>query len=274
MYAPPSPEIQQINHLMLQVNGLLEEKRALLTKIRDLEAQVAGLTKGQSRVAPRMAHAVFCTQPLDHTCDACGKRVLALDDWLRCHECADYDLCRACFAKETTRHANGTHTFTDMGAMPAVVQKAEQRVELLKQTACKQHCDVCHKGLFPYQGGWFRCNECEDYNICGTCWPMWHPRHMSGVHTFTDMSTALRTGCGFPAIVTHPLWFNRRPYEKCICNGCGKQSTPICFFHCNECPQPGYDLCQACMVSTDLWRSHSSPQGPQHTFTNARYLFR
>ncbi|EPY15795.1 hypothetical protein STCU_11760 [Strigomonas culicis] len=133
-------------------------------------------------------------------------------------------------------------------------------------------CNGCRKPAYPNSAKWYRCNTCRNYDLCGTCWDKEYADHEGGRHTFTDMSTALRNTCGFPTIDDQKEWYGSAPYETCTCKGCGSTVSNHRFFHCNQCPQPGYDLCVECMVTKDLWHTHSGSSGAAHTFTNALHL--
>ncbi|EPY15689.1 hypothetical protein STCU_11832 [Strigomonas culicis] len=149
-----------------------------------------------------------------------------------------------------------------------VLNRPDAHTTAISTFACAM-CDGCGAQSYPNSSKWYRCNTCENYDLCGTCWASKHAEHQEGKHTFTDMSTVLRNTCGFPIIENQGEWYGSEPYETCTCNGCGSIVRNHRFYHCNECPRPGYDLCVECMITKDLWRTHSGPDGAAHTFTNA-----
>ena len=66
----------------------------------------------------------YSTCRLTHTCDGCRKPKLGAQDWFRCNQCPDFDMCLRCFVMTPGEH-DDSHDFTDMSAvLPG--QDAEQ----------------------------------------------------------------------------------------------------------------------------------------------------
>ncbi|EPY16144.1 hypothetical protein STCU_11526 [Strigomonas culicis] len=157
-----------------------------------------------------------------------------------------------------------------MGMLPHIFTLPERHSATLDQVASAL-CSTCGTHVYPHKGAWYCCNACFTVGLCGNCWNKEHDKHMRGRHTFTDMHALLPYMNGFPVIENKRDWFGKRPYASAVCDHC-KTDVGKRFFHCNHCTSPGYDLCEACMVGTDAWRTHGNGKGASHTFTNAHML--
>ena len=84
----------------------------------------------------------------------------------RCHECKDYDLCETCYLKNKSSH---NHVF-----------KVSVQPNTTVHTNVK--CDGC--GVSGFSGHRFKCNTCNDYDLCTGCYLNNHGIH---THSFTQI---------------------------------------------------------------------------------------
>lgn len=185
----------------------------------------------------------FCLKPgLRIQCDSCGKCDLSANDWHRCLDCADYDLCADCYGSRQTIHPEherwekNPHGFAQQqNAVPQPLRTLSVPVDHVPQTALSASldsddiqgsismsrpqivCDGCGKHpLAP--GDRNKCMSCPDYDLCSECHCRRHEVHPG-----------------------HIAW--KQP--GIFCDGCGKRDLASEDRHkCLDCLD--YDLCRDC----------------------------
>ncbi|XP_052285967.1 uncharacterized protein LOC127881852 isoform X3 [Dreissena polymorpha] len=115
------------------------------------------------------------------TCDVCTMSPI-VGTRLKCRECANYDMCSACFEDHRMVH-DLSHSFRQIETTGCVLHQAEATRTTSSQAVPKRihqtndgsgtphvgvRCDVCK--VSPIRGTRWRCSSCPDYDICSTCY--------------------------------------------------------------------------------------------------------
>ncbi|KAK4241012.1 next to BRCA1 gene 1 protein [Achaetomium macrosporum] len=109
------------------------------------------------------------------TCNCCVQEFLDAE-FVHCKDCPDYDLCKACFAKDRHGHHPG-HTFVP------VVESTTQEAEVVRRLSAGRGqlhpviCDGCDRRV---EGVRHKCLSCPDWDYCSECVvnaPFIHPGH-------------------------------------------------------------------------------------------------
>lgn len=242
--------------------ALSNQVTAAEERVKALEAQVKEFSTVKVCVAMKSEH-VTRSHAVDKTCSKCDTAV-TVRNWFCCHECEDCNFCRRCFETEGAKHVKGTHTFTDM----SVFDKKVVNTTLCHITKAGvgnspwYHCSICRVDVYPHQGAWYRCNECDDVDFCAGCFERYYDKHVSGTHSFTDMST-FASKKGYPRLFLAEDPRDRPETRPKQCTNCQQGLRPK-YLRCGTCTD--YFLCKKC-AWTDVWRTHSEKE---HTF----YIYR
>lgn len=121
------------------------------------------------------------------TCNNCIGS-FAEKEFLHCNACEDFDLCKACFAKNQHGH-HPMHGFT-----PAVIgteMPENIKVKLAPGRNQMHHaiCDGCDKYIMGVR---HKCLDCPDWDYCASCHPNAHFVHPG--HRFVPIYTPLMDG--------------------------------------------------------------------------------
>eukprot|EP00796_Vickermania_ingenoplastis_P005160 gene5160-3709_t len=168
-------------------------------------------------------------------CDGCGMADLLYDDWFRCNECDDFDMCAGCFKYGTH---TGSHKFTDMSVF--VRGAEESNSELMYK-------DLVVNGVCP--------NGEKRFLLDMKC----HIRGRCADNTDSETTQPSQSTTTNAAVVRH-VRMNPEYAEKIegrnTCDGCSKRSlAKTNWFRCNTCND--YDLCADCFKSSQHEASHS-----------------
>lgn len=119
-------------------------------------------------------------KPVHHAiCDGCNQRIAGIR--YKCTECPDYDLCEECYPKREQIHPQ-VHPFTEIkkpwghtmfgGGCPR------------RQMVHRAICDSCSQRII---GTRYKCNECDDYDLCSNCISKAKAIH-NATHTFNTIT--------------------------------------------------------------------------------------
>ena len=216
-----------------------------------------------------------------------------------CLECEDFDLCARCQTHPEEKHCP-QHTLL---RITAPVGQTELRRKLakaagaeakssnlntaivhanrtiaaihdsiqaqLQATAKTLHgnvsCDVCHASPM---GDRFACLECDDYDLCGSCF---YAGSHDASHVYTQHKVKVAPGQARP--ITKAAIIDDLGVGPCACDACGGVITTACRrWHCATCPD--YDLCEKCVKEDKHGHDVAHPMHvlPGQPQTTARHL--
>lgn len=263
--------------------------------------------KNQMTMTGRNGVTVVCLEK----CSQCGKRFdIGCSDRYRCQECSEYTLCSSCFSRLGTLSHPPSHRFTPLALLKSVtpaalasaapaylglfIARMERydssslscfggtlralraagvlRVEAEQQSAVPRTaaCHCCGKNSLALHD-WYRCNACDDFNLCRGCVGtalLTHAGEGEG-HDFTPMGVfrvmeeellrrTPRLAVKPAYLALAPTWaahHHSSPSETDAattllpsCRGCGKTALPPqdCY-RCNECHD--CHLCTQCLLT-------------------------
>lgn len=187
-----------------------------------------------------------CGWPVDDkrvACNECGESIVEVRH--KCVECADYDLCSACFEKMGHEHGP-QHSFYCLTGSSAKKTENEPAIH-------RAVCDKCDDGK-RIAGARYKCLVCNDFDMCEACFNS--PDSHNSTHSFVrlhendDFVAAKSDG---PANTCH---------HRATCDGCNKHIVGTRFV-CRDCTD--FDYCTKCM---ETLRETTHPES--HTFVRAR----
>jgi len=146
-------------------NGIIinstTERLAPKPKAKEQPRKVPSPAPAAERIIPVFNDKMY---PSSRTCNCCVQEFPEAE-FVHCISCDDYDLCRACFAKNRHGH-HPKHAF-----VPAV-EGTRFDHEILRRLAAgrgQSHnaiCDGCDKGI---KGVRHKCLDCPDWDYCSGC---------------------------------------------------------------------------------------------------------
>ncbi|KAK3942328.1 next to BRCA1 gene 1 protein [Diplogelasinospora grovesii] len=138
------------------------------------------------------------------TCNCCVQELPELQ-FVHCTTCDDYDLCRACFAKNQHGH-HPKHAFVAAVEGTRLEPNVHRRLAPGRDTTHSAICDGCDKTI---RGVRHKCLDCPDWDYCSSCEvnaSFIHPGHR-----FVPIYEALET---HPMVATR---LHNRPTHVGIC---------------------------------------------------------
>merc|ERR550514_785495 len=134
---------------------------------------------------------------VDVRCDGCNACPI-VGPRHTCQECPDFDLCERCFQRSDRGTAVHRHTSWRQVRTDCIGDVVDS---FYGQTApCGQHrgvaCDGCE--MTPILGIRFRCEQCPDYDLCGTCHARCGDLHNPS-HTFQALQVVDAASVAIPA---------------------------------------------------------------------------
>lgn len=116
-------------------------------------------------------------------CDNCRTRIKGIRH--KCRECRDYDLCETCIFNKDSVHPLHSFLSIDKPASPAGPSvcpwmNSNRKGEASSSSAAAIHwatCDQCQQRIVGLR---FKCESCDDYDLCGECFQNQeevHPEH-------------------------------------------------------------------------------------------------
>ncbi|KAK3392094.1 hypothetical protein B0T20DRAFT_362249 [Sordaria brevicollis] len=151
------------------------------------------------------------------TCNSCIQD-LPEAEFVHCQTCDDFDLCKACFAKNRHGH-HPKHAFAPI--VPGTCTESEVKSRLAPGRNQLHHaiCDGCEKDI---RGVRHKCLQCPDWDYCSTCHES--AKFIHAGHRFVPIYEPLEPTniCPIPRALTH---------VGVCCDG------P----HCNNNNSPGYN---------------------------------
>ncbi|TCD64312.1 hypothetical protein EIP91_004259 [Steccherinum ochraceum] len=219
-------------------------------------------------------------------CDTCDATIIGVRH--KCLDCDDYDLCTECLSNPAQRELHSlSHSFfpiTDAGdkstyervrnernTLPAIQvpgpaprTQPDPRSENFPQIHTDVICDCCDETVV---GSRFKCLDCADFDLCGSCVVMGARDHHNLSHSFFEMPSpetlvhtvfsgdgermpsagraepraASSNAAATPVEDTEPVAHNA------TCNLCDSRIRGI-RFKCLNCPD--FDTCAACFAIT------------------------
>jgi hypothetical protein len=109
-------------------------------------------------------------------CDSCKVRIRGIRH--KCKECRDYDLCESCIVNKEEVHPS--HDFQAIEKPVAPVSPICPFIQRETDPSKAIHwatCDQCQKRIIGLR---FKCDSCDDYDLCGECFQVQeevHPDH-------------------------------------------------------------------------------------------------
>jgi len=125
-------------------------------------------------------------------CDFCNTSPLP-GRRFRCNVCEDFDVCGKCLAGESFSHP--PHPFTEIDVHGKVVGMPGTHNQPMKHGSqdATMHvgitCDICNTS--PLTGKRFKCNTCDDFDVCGKC--LSGDKFTHPPHAFTELDVHGRT---------------------------------------------------------------------------------
>jgi next-to-BRCA1 protein 1 len=98
------------------------------------------------------------------TCNCCVQELPEVD-FLHCTTCDDYDLCRACFAKNRHGH-HPKHAFVPAVEGTALEPEVSRRLAPGRGQVHRAICDGCDVAITGIR---HKCLSCPDWDYCSTC---------------------------------------------------------------------------------------------------------
>jgi next-to-BRCA1 protein 1 len=98
------------------------------------------------------------------TCNCCVQELPEVD-FLHCTTCDDYDLCRACFAKNRHGH-HPKHAFVPAVEGTPLESEVSRRLAAGRGQVHHAICDGCDVGITGIR---HKCLECPDWDYCSNC---------------------------------------------------------------------------------------------------------
>lgn len=98
------------------------------------------------------------------TCNCCVQE-LPEGDFVHCSTCDDYDLCRACFAKNRHGH-HPKHAFVPAVEGTRLDPEVARRLAAGRGQVHNAICDGCDNGI---RGVRHKCLDCPDWDYCSSC---------------------------------------------------------------------------------------------------------
>jgi hypothetical protein len=139
-------------------------------------------------------------------CDSCRARIRGIRH--KCKECRDYDLCETCVVDKEQVHPS--HSFQAIEKPVAPVASVCPFVQREADSSKAIHwatCDQCQKRIIGLR---FKCEACDDYDLCGECFQVQEEVHPD--HEFTIIEKpeypfrcARRAPATAPVVVEAPV---------------------------------------------------------------------
>ena len=93
---------------------------------------------------------------------------------------------------------NGNELQEDVGKHDDTLNTSEDSIDSVQTV--HYTCDICSK-VISVDCKWYRCTECDDYDICSSCYKQGHhAKHRSQIHEFIEpdnLSNGYCDSCGF-----------------------------------------------------------------------------
>jgi next-to-BRCA1 protein 1 len=98
------------------------------------------------------------------TCNCCVQELPEVE-FVHCTTCDDFDLCRACFAKNRHGH-HPKHAFVPAVEGTRLEPEVSRRLSAGRDQSHNAICDGCDEGI---KGIRHKCLDCPDWDYCSTC---------------------------------------------------------------------------------------------------------
>jgi next-to-BRCA1 protein 1 len=186
------------------------------------------------------------------TCNCCVQELPEVE-FVHCTTCEDYDLCRACFAKNRHGH-HPRHAFVPAVEGTRLEPEIARRLLAGRGQAHTAICDGCDKGITGIR---HKCQDCPDWDYCSGCVvnasfihpghrfvPIYEPLEYDGTARLRAMNRPVHYGicCDGP-----------------LCSGARTSSTYIIGdrFKCAVCNDT--DFCESCEASPANTHNRTHP---------------
>ena len=210
----------------------------------------ASATQTQERMVPIFNDFLYSSI---RTCNCCVQE-LPEGEFVHCTTCDDFDLCRACFAKNRHGH-HPKHAFVPAVEGTRLEPEVSRRLAAGRDQPHSAICDGCDADI---KGVRHKCLDCPDWDYCSTCYQSSSIVHPG--HRFVPIYEALPVELGS---TTRIRAFNRPFHVGICCDGplCMSARTSSSYivgdrYKCAVCHDT--DFCANCEASpaNDHNKSH------------------
>ncbi|KAK0727082.1 hypothetical protein B0T26DRAFT_737892 [Lasiosphaeria miniovina] len=186
------------------------------------------------------------------TCNCCVQELPEVE-FVHCTSCEDYDLCRACFAKNRHGH-HPKHGFVPAVEGTRLEQDVSRRLAPGRSQPHNAFCDGCDAAI---KGIRHKCLDCPDWDYCASC--VVNASFIHPGHRFVPIYEPLETSDG-----TRARAFCRATHPGICCDGplCATQRSGGTYivgdrYKCAVCHDT--DFCANCEASPANTHNRTHP---------------